>query len=429
MLAEPVAVAAHVDEVAVVDQAVDQGGRHDLVVEDLAPVLEALVPGEHGAGMLVLARKEQRMDEPRKARIRDIKARVSSMLEERGTVPETDSPVASPGKFWSEECSNFDYMQMLPEECFAKLRLHTYHLTRDDHWGYKHSEEEFVRMSGLLGLTHGIPSNLVLDEPSGGMGFRLHDGRFVSLDTIRFQRTVNTLYRQGILDALKKQTRPSALMGARPSLLEIGAGYGGLAHHLSKILGDSSYVIVDLPEVLLFSASYLSLLNETKKIYVYSPADFSSFMDSSEARSYDFILLPNYRVDALRRWRFNLVLNTNSFMEMREEQVVAYLDFVCDTCDGVLYSLNMDKHPYSNELSSLTELLKARFALHTVESSAVGHSRVRVKLKLWRALRSVARSLGILDWVKRSGLVRPLTYHPSGYNEYICTPVRPATPA
>lgn len=372
------------------------------------------------------------MDELTKAKIRDIKARVSSMLEERQTVPETGLPVASPSKFWSEECSNFDYMLILPEECFAKLRLHTYHLTRDDHWGYKHSEEEFVRMSGLLGLTHGIPRNLVLDEPSGGMGFRLDDGRFVSHDTLRFQRTVNTLYRQGILDALKKQTKPSALMGvmgARLSLLEIGAGYGGLAHHLSNILGDSTYVIVDLPEVLLFSASYLSLLNETKKIYVYSPADFSSFIDSSEARSYDFILLPNYRVDALRGWRFNLVLNMSSFMEMREEQVVAYLDLVCDTCEGVLYSLNMDKSPYGNELSSLTELLRARFALHTVESSAVGHGWARVKLKLWHALRSVARSVGILDRVKKSGLVRPLTYHPSGYNEYICTPVRPATPA
>jgi len=41
VLAHPVAVAADVDDVAVVQQPVDEGGDHDLVTEDTAPVLEA----------------------------------------------------------------------------------------------------------------------------------------------------------------------------------------------------------------------------------------------------------------------------------------------------------------------------------------------------------------------------------------------------
>ena len=53
MLAHPVAVATDVDDLAVVQQPVDEGGGHDLVAEYAAPVLEALVGGEHGRGAFV----------------------------------------------------------------------------------------------------------------------------------------------------------------------------------------------------------------------------------------------------------------------------------------------------------------------------------------------------------------------------------------
>jgi putative sugar O-methyltransferase len=246
-------------------------------------------------------------------------------------------------------------MLALPEEYYARLRLHTYHLTVDTYHSYLLSEAEkaeFFRQRGLQELTRGIPSDLVLQEPPGGIGLMLQDGRFVSNDTVKFQRTVNTLYREGILDVLRPPVNAS-----RPIVLEIGPGYGGLAHHLSNILGNTTYVLIDLPEVLLFSASYLTLLHDTKKIYVYNQADFHSFIDSSEARSYDFIFIPNYRLEALRQWKFDLVLNMYSFQEMTEEQVVGYLDFIRDNCEGVLYSLNADAHRYNRQLSSLTDLL------------------------------------------------------------------------
>src|SRR5215207_5271638 len=41
MLTEPIAVAPDVHDVTVVDEAIDQGCRHDVVPEDLAPLLEA----------------------------------------------------------------------------------------------------------------------------------------------------------------------------------------------------------------------------------------------------------------------------------------------------------------------------------------------------------------------------------------------------
>ena len=48
MVAHPVAVAADVDDVAVVEQAVDQRPGHEIVAEDLAPFVEGLVRGQDG---------------------------------------------------------------------------------------------------------------------------------------------------------------------------------------------------------------------------------------------------------------------------------------------------------------------------------------------------------------------------------------------
>jgi SAM-dependent methyltransferase len=313
----------------------------------------------------------------------------------------------------------------LPEEYFDKLRLHTYHLTNDSSVWYEFSAQEFVTKTGVQELTRGIPRDLVLYEPPLGIGCRLDDGRLMSYDSVRYQKTVNTLYRQGILDALRTPAR-------RSTILEIGGGYGGLAHHLSRILGNTTYIIVDLPEVLLFSASFLTMLNGTKKIYLYNQADFSSFIDSSDARSYDFIFIPNYCLEALRGWNFDLVLNMHSFQEMSEDQVTAYLDFIRDTCTGVLYSLNKDRHNFNPELASLTALLRPRFALNTVDPSAPYQS-TSVSVEVSAGFRSMARvlllSLGLLNHLRRWRVKRWTREHGFGLSEYICTPLQPSTPA
>ncbi len=53
VLPQAVAVAADVDDVAVVDESIDQRGRHDLIAKDLAPLFEAFVARENGGGVLV----------------------------------------------------------------------------------------------------------------------------------------------------------------------------------------------------------------------------------------------------------------------------------------------------------------------------------------------------------------------------------------
>jgi hypothetical protein len=55
---EAVAVTADVDHVAVVQEAVDERGGHDVVAEDLAPLLEAPIRGEDRGGGLVASGHE-----------------------------------------------------------------------------------------------------------------------------------------------------------------------------------------------------------------------------------------------------------------------------------------------------------------------------------------------------------------------------------
>ncbi len=53
VLPHPVAVATDVDDMTVVQQTIDEGSGHDLVAQDLSPVLEAFVGGEHSGGALI----------------------------------------------------------------------------------------------------------------------------------------------------------------------------------------------------------------------------------------------------------------------------------------------------------------------------------------------------------------------------------------
>ena len=53
VLAHAVAAAADVDDMAVMQQAIDERSGHDLVAQDLAPLLEAFIGGQHSGCALI----------------------------------------------------------------------------------------------------------------------------------------------------------------------------------------------------------------------------------------------------------------------------------------------------------------------------------------------------------------------------------------
>lgn len=263
--------------------------------------------------------------------IEEIKDKIKLMLSER-----QGDQVMLPSDYWADCCSAFDYMLHLPERFYRNIKIHTYHITGDSYLHYdKHRDpDQFRNDTNFDNLVSGLPHNLVINETENGIGFKYEDGRFVNIDVLRYQRVIKTLYEHNLLG---KQ------------VLEIGGGYGGLAHYWSNIT-NGTYFIVDLPETLLFSASYLSLLNPNKKIYLYEPGntDFSG---------YDFVLIPNYRIDLLKDIKFDLAINTISFQEMETPQVVEYLKFIHQNC-AALYTWNIDFHVAISGLPSMESLLK-----------------------------------------------------------------------
>jgi hypothetical protein len=71
-LAHPVRVRADVDDVTVVEHAIDQRGRHDFINEDLAPFLEALVRGEDRGRTLISTRDHLKEEHAARAGDRQI---------------------------------------------------------------------------------------------------------------------------------------------------------------------------------------------------------------------------------------------------------------------------------------------------------------------------------------------------------------------
>lgn len=360
------------------------------------------------------------MQEFEQSTIEVIKTKIRTMLVERYQLEHGNAAGLSPSDYWANFCSYFDYMIDLPERAFAKLRLHTYHLTGDNYQTYifQNPEPYRVRADALI---KDLPARFVINETNDGIGFRYDDGRFISRDILRFQRIIRTLYQYNTLTDLSETSKERRIY-----ILDIGAGYGGLIHHLSNILENTTCVIIDLPETLLFSAAYLSQLNPNKNIYIYDKADFREFINSNEPENYDFVLIPNYHLQFLRFMRFDLVTNVASFQEMETEQVETYLNFINETCSGVLYSLNQDRQSANRQLSSVSKLLESNF-YKLVEITEIGTNNVEtqkqlaVKHKIKKMLKSMAITIGLLEM--SAAKVVPSSSPINPYREYLCWPM------
>jgi hypothetical protein len=326
------------------------------------------------------------------ARIRAIQETVRAMAAERELAAKADR-TAKPSRYWEDFCGFFDYVIDLPPRAFAKLRLHTYHLTGDNYQTYYFGNRSaFLDYWGPW-LEHGgekpLPPSHIISEPDNGIGFRLEDGRLVSQDTARFQRSIRSLSSEGLLGARSSVEAPLRVV-------EIGAGYGGMALHISRIVGNCRYVIVDLPETLLFSAAYLTLQAPERRLYLYRPGD-RDVLDV--VREFDFVLVPNYRLADLKNADFELAINVASLQEMRVEQVEEYLGFLQATCRGVFYSCNRDHQTSNNELPGLFDLIQKRFEMRELPplSGRPRSWRARTRSEVRRQLRRVAQRAGLLE--------------------------------
>jgi putative sugar O-methyltransferase len=135
------------------------------------------------------------------------------------------------------------------------------------------------------------------------------DGRIIPIEGIRHH-----YYATEILSLLKDVDAPV--------VCEIGGGMGGLASTvLSKAEGEVTYVIVDIPEVLLLASFMIMAASPEKTVLLYGEGPFSS----QALSEYDVILMPNFMLPELGDGSVDLFFNSNSLTEMDRGTAEEYL--------------------------------------------------------------------------------------------------------
>jgi putative sugar O-methyltransferase len=108
-----------------------------------------------------------------------------------------------------------------------------------------------------------------------------------------------------------------------PVVLEIGGGFGGLAHHLLRCRPDIKYIGLDLPENILIQTYYLSSIFPDAKILTDSPG--SAPLNRLLLDRYDIVLLPNFNLPYIESGTVDLIINVRSLSEMSHDTIAEYL--------------------------------------------------------------------------------------------------------
>ncbi len=306
------------------------------------------------------------------ATFQDIKDRVGRMIEEASRL-DPGSPFRA-GDLWREVFVYLDYIRELSDAQLQYIRTHTAPITGNPWFGWGHhpartiwTDEQRAHLRlvyDYLSLTKGLPPTFWGDEPAPNEATKIvgipFNGRLITDDLVNYQKVVTTLYQAGLL------AEPDA-GGARRLFFEIGGGYGGLAHQIMRTVRDDvTYVIVDLPEMLFWSAVFLRLNNPGRRLFLYDPATFSADALHRALAENAFVLLPNYRLADLEEFpAVDLALNRLSMQEMTDAQVHSYCGFLAPRLKGCFYSENYPRHPYNRELTADLHDFYVRY-FHTV---------------------------------------------------------------
>ena len=138
---------------------------------------------------------------------------------------------------------------------------------------------------------------------------------------------VSSLLLQGLSEPQKK------------SILEIGGGTGNLATVLNKRLPVSRYVIVDLPEMILYSSLTVRHFFPEKPIYFSHSFSGPKILLPEEG----FLFVFPDDIDRLPENSFDFSLNIDSFQEMTERQVRGYIALIQRTTRDGGFFLNINR--------------------------------------------------------------------------------------
>lgn len=109
----------------------------------------------------------------------------------------------------------------------------------------------------------------------------------------------------------------------RPTVIEIGGGFGGLAYHMLSRVPAVTYIGFDLPENVFLQGYYLSCAFPEKKILLYRQG--MPALTHDDVSAHDVVLLPNFMLPALPDTVADMVVNVRSLSEMPVDTIGEYL--------------------------------------------------------------------------------------------------------
>lgn len=167
-------------------------------------------------------------------------------------------------------------------------------------------------------------------EPAAGgtADQELIDGRPMSLD---FLQSVEEAYR------LQKAWELSGRANSPQLIVEIGGGYGRLAYVCRQIMPDCTYVILDLPEALICSSSWLSQV---------LPGEVVPYAESRQKTNFNRDTLMDQKVWTLGVHQIEQIapamvdafVSIYSFAEMPIKTIENYFKQIDRITNGILYT-------------------------------------------------------------------------------------------
>jgi putative sugar O-methyltransferase len=290
-------------------------------------------------------------------------------------------------RLWSQQFTGYRLLTMEPAACRPFPRVEEIGTATDQRLSNLSSRPD--RWVGrYLRIASKLPSDFRVSPPRqlGEIGWNC-DGRTVSFDTYTYLERLAALHDCGLIERL----RMIASEGRTPCIVEIGGGFGGLSYYLSQLVPEARIAIVDIPESLIFSSLYLSLLLPQKEqIYARPEAADETLVPSTPGCTF----VPNYLFDKVieSHVEFDLAINTLSMSEMDESQVEYYCQGLNHllAADGVFFEQNHDNKPVGR--LNAKKIIARHFGRRKEVHSRAARALTQGRTHLWSRDPRVARA-------------------------------------
>jgi hypothetical protein len=128
--------------------------------------------------------------------------------------------------------------------------------------------------------------------------------------------------------------RVRELSGSKRSIVDLGGGFGGVQYYLARLMDRISIISLDIPEINMISAYFLSLALPDVQLTLYGE-------NHSTEGGRSIRILPNWYLQEIKPESVSVVVNTDSFPEIPKEASHEYLTRIGKICN-YFYSENQD---------------------------------------------------------------------------------------